>query len=172
MTSLKKLLNTIDWLSEKSGAIGKWFAFLLVLIGSFETIARHFFNAPTIWAYDSMCMAGGVVYMLGASYNYLHDSHTRVDLFYMRATPRKRALIDVICSLFLFFPLMIIMFKLSVTWAVKAWKINEVMFNSFWYPPAAPYRTIFAIGLFLLILQGLARFIRDLYFVIRGEEIV
>lgn len=172
MTSLIKMLKFIDWLSEKSGAIGKWFAFLLVLIGSFETIARHFFNAPTIWAYDSMCMAGGVVYMLGASYNYLHDSHTRVDLFYMRATPRKKALIDVICSLFLFFPLMIIMFKLSVTWAIKAWKINEVMFNSFWYPPAAPYRTIFAIGLFLLILQGLARFIRDLYFVIRGEEIV
>jgi TRAP-type mannitol/chloroaromatic compound transport system permease small subunit len=172
MTTLIKLLKFIDWLSEKSGAIGKWFAFLLVLIGSFETIARHFFNAPTVWAYDSMCMAGGVLYMLGASYNYLHDSHTRVDLFYMRATPRKKALIDVICSLFLFFPLMIVMFKLSVTWAVKAWKINEVMFNSFWYPPAAPYRTIFAIGLFLLILQGLARFIRDLYFVIRGEKIV
>lgn len=171
MSTVIKLLKFIDWLSEKSGAVGKWFALLLVLVGSFETIARHFFNAPTIWAYDSMCMAGGVIYMLGASYNYLHNSHTRVDLFYMRATPRRQALIDVICSLFLFFPLMIIMFKLSVTWAIKAWKINEVMFNSFWYPPAAPYRTVFAIGLFLLILQGIARFIRDLYFVMRGEKI-
>ncbi len=171
MTKLIKLLKFIDWLSEKSGAIGKWFALLLVFIGSYEAIARHFFNAPTIWAYDSMCMAGGVIYMLGASYNYLHNSHTRVDLFYMQASPRKQALIDVIGSIILFFPLMIIMFKVSVTWAVKAWKINEVMFNSFWYPPAAPYRTIFAIGLLLLILQGLARFIRDLHFVIRGEKI-
>lgn len=171
MSILIKLLKFIDWLSEKSGAIGKWFALLLVFIGSYEAIARHFFNAPTIWAYDSMCMAGGVIYMLGASYNYLHNSHTRVDLFYMKASPRKQALIDVIGSIFLFFPLMIIMFKVSVTWAVKAWKINEVMFNSFWYPPAAPYRTIFAIGLLLLILQGLARFIRDLHFVIRGEKI-
>ena len=171
MSNLRKLLKFIDWLSEKSGAIGKWFALLLVLIGSFETIARHFFNAPTIWAYDSMCMAGGVIYMLGASYNYLHDSHTRVDLFYSQASPRKQAMIDVVGALILFFPLMIIMFKLAVTWAVKAWKINEVMFNSFWYPPAAPYRTVFAIGLFLLILQGIARFIRDLHFVIRGEKI-
>lgn len=171
MTTVIKLLRAIDWLSEKSGAIGKWFALLLVLVGSFETISRHFFNAPTIWAYDSMCMAGGVVYLLGASYNYLHDAHTRVDLFYMRAKPRVKALIDVICSVFLFFPLMIIMFKLSVTWAAKAWRINEVMFNSFWYPPAAPYRTVFALGLLLLILQGVARFIRDLYFVIKGEQI-
>ena len=84
MTVLIKILHGIDWLSEKSGQVGKWFALLLVLVGSFETISRHFFNAPTIWAYDSMCMAGGVIYLLGASYNYLHDAHTRVDLFYMR----------------------------------------------------------------------------------------
>ncbi|HOO37814.1 MAG TPA: TRAP transporter small permease subunit [Deltaproteobacteria bacterium] len=171
MTILKKILRFVDRLSETSGSIGKWFAFLLVLVGSYEAIARHFFNAPTIWAYDTMCMAGGVVYMLGASYNYLHDSHTRVDLIYSAISPRKKALVDVVCAIFLFFPLIIIMFKLAVTWAVRAWKINEVMFNSFWYPPAAPYRTVFALGLFLLILQGMAKFIRDLHFVIRGKKI-
>jgi TRAP-type mannitol/chloroaromatic compound transport system permease small subunit len=172
MSVLIKLLKSIDWLSEKSGAVGKWFAFLLVLIGSYETFSRHFFNAPTIWSYDSLCMAGGVVYLLGASYNYKHNAHTRVDIIYTHVSPRKQALIDVICALFLFFPLMIIMFKLSVTWAIRAWKIHEVMFNSFWYPPAAPYRTVFAIGLFLMILQALAKFVRDLYMVIRGEKIV
>ncbi len=171
MNVLKKILKSIDLLSEKSGAVGKWFAFLLILVGTYDTIARHFFNAPTIWAYDTLCMAGGVVYLLGASFDYLHESHTRVDLIYNILSPRKKALMNVLCSLFLFFPLMIIMFKLSVTWAIKAWKIKEVMFNSFWYPPAAPYRTVFAIGLLLLVLQGAAKFVRDLYFVIRGEQI-
>ena len=66
---------------------------------------------------------------------------------------------------------MVVMLILAMKWAVKAWKINEVMFTSFWYPPAAPYRTIFALGIFLLILQGLARFIRDIYFVVKGEAI-
>jgi len=171
MAILTKTLKAIDWLSETSGSLGKWFAFLLVLVGSYEAIARHFFNAPTIWAYDTMCMSGGIIYMLGASYNYRHDYHTRVDLIYSSLSRRKRALMDVICSIFLFFPLMIMMLKLSVTWALRAWRIHEVMFNSFWYPPAAPYRTIFAIGLFLLVLQGAARFIRDLHFLIRGKEI-
>ena len=78
---------------------------------------------------------------------------------------------NVVCSIFLFFPLMTVMFWLACTWALKAWKINEVMFNSFWYPPAAPYRTLFAVGLLLLILQGVANFIRDLYFVVRGEKL-
>ena len=171
MSSLKRVIKTIDSISELSGSIGKWFALLLVLAGTYETVSRHFFNAPTIWAYDTLCMSGGALYLLGASYDYLHDAHTRVDLFFNMLSPRKRAFMNVIGSLIFFFPLTIIMFKLAFTWAVRAWKIKEVFFNSFWYPPAGPYRTIFAIGLFLLILQGVANFIRDFYFMVRGETL-
>jgi TRAP-type mannitol/chloroaromatic compound transport system permease small subunit len=171
MTILKKILKFIDSMSEMAGSVGKWFAFLLVLVGSFDAISRHFFNAPTIWAYDTMCMAGGIVYMLGASYDYKHDAHTRVDIIYGSLSEKGQSITNIICSLFLFFPLMIVMFRMSVIWAMKAWKGGEVMFTSFWYPPAAPYRTIFALGLLLLILQGLARFIREIHFVVRGESI-
>jgi TRAP-type mannitol/chloroaromatic compound transport system permease small subunit len=171
MSRLKRVVTAIDSISEFSGSVGKWFALLLVLAGTYETVSRHFFNAPTIWAYDTLCMSGGALYLLGASYDYLHDAHTRVDLFFNMLSPRKQAAMNVICSLVFFFPLTIIMFKLAFTWAVRAWKIKEVFFNSFWYPPAGPYRTIFAIGLFLLILQGVANFIRDFYFMVRGETL-
>ncbi|HAK45466.1 MAG TPA: hypothetical protein DCO79_06055 [Spirochaeta sp.] len=171
MSFLRKMIKTIDMISEKAGQVGKWFAVLLVLIGSYETISRHFFGAPTIWAYDSLCMAGGVLYLIGASYTYLHNSHTRVDIIYSQLSEHKQALMDVICSLILFFPLMIVMLKMAIEWSIKAIKVNEVMFNSFWYPPATPYRIVFALGLLMLVLQGLAKFIRDFYFVIKGEKI-
>lgn len=171
MFLILKLPKYIDRLSEASGALGKWFAFLLVLIGSYETVSRHFFDAPTIWSYDSLCMAGGVVYLLGASYTHLKDSHTRVDILYSHLSPRQRAAVDVVCALLFFFPLMGVMLEMSISWALRAWRIHEVMFNSFWYPPAAPYRTIFAIGLLLLVLQGVARFIRDAYFLAKGENL-
>ena len=171
MTSLKRLLKKIDALSELSGAVGKWCSLILVFAGTYEAVARHFFDAPTIWAYDTLCMAGGALYMLGASFDYLRDSHTRVDMFYNMLPDRGKAFMNVLCSLFLFFPLMGVMLWLSVTWAVRAWRINEVFFNSFWYPPAGPYRTVFAGGLLLLVLQGTANFARDLYFTIRGETL-
>lgn len=171
MAILVKSLKLIDTISEKAGSVGKWFALLLVLVGAYDTIARHFFNAPTIWAYDSLCMSGGSLYLLGAAFTYLHESHTRVDIIYSLLSPRKKAWMDVICAIFLFFPLMTMMLRMAIIWAIRAWRIHEVMFTSFWYPPAGPYRTIFAIGLFLLVLQGVAKFIRDLYFIIRGEAI-
>lgn len=171
MTTVKKILGAIDWMSEQAGAFGKWFALLLVLVAAFDAIARHFFNSPTIWAYDTITMAGGVIYMLGASYNYKHDAHTRVDLIYQLLNDRKKALLNVIASIFLFFPLMFAMLYMAIKWAIRAWRINEVLFNSFWYPPAGPYRTVFAIGLFLLVMQGIARFVRDLYLVIKGQNL-
>ena len=171
MTFLRKLPHWIDRLSMASGAVGKWFAVLLVLAGTFETISRHFFNAPTIWAYDTMCMAGGAIYLLGASYTYFKDSHTRVDLIYSRFSPKGQAWIDVIGAAIFFFPLMIVMFDMAVRWAIRAWSMNEVMFTSFWYPPAGPYRTLFAIGLLLLILQAAAKFARDVYLLVKDETL-
>lgn len=171
MVVLIKLLRIINSVSEKSGSVGKWFAFLLVLVGSYDAISRHFFNAPTIWAYDTMCMAGGIVYLLGASYDYLHDAHTRVDIIYGSRSKKTKAWMDIVSSLVLFFPLMIVMLYEAIKWTVKAWKVHEVMFTSFWYPPAAPYRTIFALGLFFLIMQGMAKLVRDIHFVIKGEAI-
>jgi TRAP-type mannitol/chloroaromatic compound transport system permease small subunit len=171
MAILRRVLRSIDRISETAGQVGKWFALVLVVVASFDAIARHFFNAPTIWAYDTITMAGGAIYLLGASYNYLHDAHTRVDLVYQYLSERKKALFNVVFSLILFFPMMIAMLYMATTWAIRAWTINEVLFNSFWYPPAGPYRTIFALGLFLLVLQGLANFVRDLYFAIRGQTI-
>jgi TRAP-type mannitol/chloroaromatic compound transport system permease small subunit len=171
MSILSRILRAIDRVSELAGHIGKWFALLLVLVASFDAIARHFFNAPTIWAYDTITMAGGTMYMLGAAYNYFHDAHTRVDIIYGTLNERKQALLNVVASIFLFFPLMVFMLSMAVQWAIRAWRINEVLMNSFWYPPAAPYRTIFAIGLLLLVLQGLARFVRDLYVVVKGHTI-
>jgi len=171
MAFLKKIVKTIDFISEQSGSLAKWFAWLLVLVGAYDTIMRHFFNAPTIWAYDTMCMAGGALYALGWSYDYLHDAHTRVDVFYTRLSPRNKAKLNLIASLFLFFPMMIALSITSTSWALRAWRIRETMISTFWYPPAAPYRTIFAIGIYLLILQGIANFLKDLYFIMRGEKL-
>ncbi|MBN1829311.1 MAG: TRAP transporter small permease subunit [Deltaproteobacteria bacterium] len=171
MTIVKRLFKIIDSSSEQSGSFAKWFVWVLVVVGAYETISRHFFNAPTIWAYDTLCMAGGVVYTLGWSYDHLHNSHIRVDVVYRLLSPRKKLLMDVLSAVFLFFPLMIALTVSSTAWAMKSWRINETMISTFWYPPAAPYRTVFALGVILLTLQGLVKFIRDLHFLIRGESL-
>ncbi len=171
MGALKKAVKTINKISEATGQVGKWTALSLVVIGAYDAIARHFFNAPSDWAYDMMCMSGGAMYLLGASYDMRFNAHTRVDLFFNMLKPKPKTIVNLIASLLFFFPLVSMMLYEGIKYSIKAIKVNEVMFTSFWYPPAAPYRIVFSIGMLLLLIQGLANLAKDIIFLTRGEQI-
>lgn len=166
---MRTIVKVIDSINHWAGLSVRWLAIAMVLVGVYDVILRYVFNMPTVWAYETSCMLGGVLYVLGWAYDYLRKSHIRVDILYAKLSPRGKAIMDVVCAAIFFFPLMAVLIKTSISWMWKAWSIGEVMKYTYWYPPASPYRTIFAVGICLLTLQGLAQFIRDLYFVIRGK---
>lgn len=171
MRALRLILKVIDSISEYVGSSARWLCPALVFVGAYDTILRYAFNAPTVWAYETMIMLGGAIYALGWAYDYLHKSHIRIDILYTRLSSRRKALTDLICAAIFLFPVMAILIKTSLWWARRAWSIGEVMIESYWYPPAAPFRTAIAVGICLFALQGLAQFIRDLYFVIRRKAL-
>ena len=76
----------------------------MVLSLVYEVVARYFFNAPTIWAYDMTFMLYGSFFMLGAAYTLQRSGHIRTDVFYARWSPRTQARVDLACYLVLFFP--------------------------------------------------------------------
>ena len=168
---MRTILGIIDSISHWTGSSARWLCLALVLVGAYDVILRYAFNAPTIWAYETSVMLGGGIYALGWAYSHLHKSHVRVDVFYARVSPRGRALIDIVGALVLFFPLMVILIKTSFAWTWTAWANNEVMIETYWYPPAAPFRTVITIGICFFALQGLAQFIRDLYFIVRRKTL-
>lgn len=166
---MRTILRFIDSVSDWTGRSARWLCAVLVVVMTYEVTMRHVFGAPTMWAYETSIMLGAAIYALAWSYTHRHHSHVRVDVFYTHLSPRGKASIDVIGTLLLFFPLMILFVGASVAWAWKAWAINEKMVETYWYPPAAPLRTVVAIGICLFAIQGVAQFIRDLYLLIRNK---
>jgi TRAP-type mannitol/chloroaromatic compound transport system permease small subunit len=136
---------------------------------AYEVLMRHAFDEPQIWATEVPIMFGATIYAMGWAYVHRHNGHIRIDVLYTRLSPRGKAIIDVLGYLLLFAPLIALLFYVSVLLARRAWLLNEVMVESYWYPPAAPLRTAVMVGFFLFTLQGLAQFIRDLYLIIRNK---
>jgi len=157
-------------MSEWTGKTARWLCAALVLVISYEVVMRYAFNAPTMWAYETSIMLGATIYALAWAYDHKHHSHIRVDVLYSHLSPRGKAITDVIGSLLLFFPLVIILIDHSFSWAWRAWEINEKSVETYWYPPVAPVRTIVVIGLCLFALQGVAQLIRDSYLIIRRKK--
>jgi TRAP-type mannitol/chloroaromatic compound transport system permease small subunit len=166
---MKRLLKAIDSISEWGGRTTRWLAVALVLVMTFEVVMRYAFDSPTSWAFETSIMLGATVYVIGWAYAQLHHKHIRVDVFYVRFSPRVRALIDVLGMLFLAFPILAIMIINSVNYAAIAWAQKERLDLSMWYPPAGPLRTVIALGFILLTLQCLAQFARDIYILVRSK---
>jgi len=168
---MKRILGTIDSISEHVGSWGRWFCVALIAVGVFEVTMRYVFDSPTVWAYETCSMLGGTTYALGWAYAHLHKSHIRVDVFFSRLSARGQAIADSILALIFFFPLIGLMTERAIFWAWRAYTRGLVMMESYWYAPQWPYRIVLAIGICLLLLQGIAKFVRDAHFAVKGTTI-
>jgi TRAP-type mannitol/chloroaromatic compound transport system permease small subunit len=166
---VKTVVRVIDSISGYAGGLAKWLCYALVLVIVYDVTMRYVFDSPTMWAFETAMMIGGSLYSLAFAYTHLYRGHVRVDILYIRLSPRGRAVIDVMGILFLFLPLLGFLIRSSFSMAWRAWAVGETSDITTWYPPVAPFRTMVLLGFCLLALQAAAHFIRDLY-VLFGKE--
>ncbi len=107
--------------------------------------------------------------MLAGVYTFLHRAHIRMDIIYSRFSLRTRAAIDVVTGLLFFFYL-IVMLLGTGRFAIESVKVMQVS-PSPWGPPLYPIKIVAVIGVFLVLLQGVAQYIRSLYHARYGKEL-
>jgi len=171
MEKLKKIVTRIENLTEWSGKIFAWIVIPLVAFTVYDVIMRYLFQAPTKWAYEMTWMQYGAHFMLGGAYTLKYKLHTRVDVIFARFAPRTKAIFDVVIYLVLFFPIFYILISHSTIYAYYSWEILEESYISYWQPPVYPIKTVMVVAFILFALQGVAEFIRNLVFALKGETI-
>ena len=166
---MKRAFQVIDAISDHTGNIVQWLSVGLVLIISYETIMRYIFSISTLWEYETVAMMGATLYGLSFAYVMRHKLNVRVDVIYSYFPRRVKAFIDSVGMLIAFFPVMVLVAISAVSTARQAFAMDERMSITGWYPPAAPLRTILAVGFILLLLQGVVVFVREFYYLIRNK---
>lgn len=166
---MKKLLTIIDAISIWTGKVTSWLILIVVAIVIYEIAMRYLFHLPTLWVSESMVFGCGVTYVLGSAWSLQENRHVKIDLIYGRLTLRQRAVIDSIT--FPFFILYLgVFFWAAANYAWRSILVGETA-GSAWDPPIYPIKMALAIGVALLLLQGMAKFIRDLHLAIKGCEL-
>jgi len=168
MDKVKFILHLIDKINERVAKTASLLIFLILGITVYEVIRRYGFNAPTIWAFESNYMLYGIYFMLGGAHTFYLGKHVNVDILYAKFSPKTRAKIDLVTSFFFFF----FCGAMLVYGARFAWSsvLMRERLSSAWAPPIYPVKLIIPISAFLIILQGVAKFIRDLITVITEKE--
>jgi TRAP-type mannitol/chloroaromatic compound transport system permease small subunit len=166
---MKRLVEAIERVSLWSGKASSWLTLPVIFVVAYEIIARYVFHRPTIWAVESMIYGCAIIYVMAAAWALLDGRHVKIDMVYEKFSARRRALLDSIT--FVFFALYIGM----MVWATGkyAWRSVAIleMSDSPWRPPLWPMKVFLALGVLLILLQGIAKFIRDLHFALTGKEL-
>ena len=157
---MRLIVGNIDILNNWVGKLTCLMLVPVIFAMIYEVVARKVFIAPTDWAYDTSRMFSGAMFMLGAGYALMRGVHIRADFLFRNWSPRTQALVDGALYLLFYFPAMLFFFWVSTEYTIKAWVTWERSMDTALMAPLAPARTAMPVGALLLLLQGVAEFLR------------
>ena len=161
-SSLSALADRIDRLNMAVGRAVAWLALAVVLLEFALVIARYLFALGSIWLTETVIYAHATLFMLAAAWTLRAGGHVRVDVFYAEASPRTKAIVDLVGSLLLLLPFMLLLLWLSVPYAARSWAILERSQESSGLPLVFVLKTVIPVFAVLMALQGIAQAIRAL----------
>ncbi|MBW2007650.1 MAG: TRAP transporter small permease subunit [Deltaproteobacteria bacterium] len=161
-----RLFGFVDRVNTWVGTVASYLVLVAIGTIAYEVTARYVFNSPTKWVTELNIYMLCAYVLLSGGFALLEGQHVRVDLFWLRLSDKRKALADLFTS--------VLFFAFAVA---LVWKGAEMTLRSFtggttspeamaW--PLYPSQAMVPIGGFLLGIQGLAKFWRDLRIVRKG----
>ena len=162
-----RIVNSVDWFNLWAGKLCGLLILPMIGIVFYELIARRFFNQPTTWATELTTMIFGVYIVWSTGPSLLAKAQVSMDAFASRWSPRVRATVDA-CTFVLSFVFCLALVVKSTEYAVESVNIREFS-NTPFGQPLYHWRVLIALGLYGLLFQCVADFIRNLWLAVQGE---
>jgi len=158
----------VDAVNYWVGRVAMYLFFVLGGILLWSTASRVLLGTPVNWALEISQFVLSAYYLLGGAYALQSGAHVRMDLIYDRLAARKRALTDALTILLVIFYLAFLFLGglSSTDYAITYGQRNY----SSWAPLLWPIKVIMTVGIFLMLLQAVSSFFKDVA-IVRGKPI-
>jgi TRAP-type mannitol/chloroaromatic compound transport system permease small subunit len=155
-----QIADRIDRLNAAIGRAATWCCLFIVLVQFAVVVMRYAFDIGFIWVQESIMYGHAALFMLAAAWTLQVGGHVRVDIFYADASPRTKALVDLVGALVFLLPFAIVLALLSVPYVARSWEIFERSRESSGLPFVYVLKTLIPLFAVLMALQGVAQAIR------------
>lgn len=153
-------VRAIDALNRFVGRFAMQLLFVMGAVLLYAVFSRLVIGMPVNWAMEMSQFLLVSYYLLGGAYSMQLDAHVRMDLFYGRLTPRRRAATDALTILFVIFYLGVLLYG-GLSSTGYAWSYNQKNYTA-WAPPMWPIKAVMTFGVFLMLLQAVSSLIKDI----------
>ena len=125
MNALKRVADAIDAINDWIGRGIAWLTLGMVLVGFVVVLLRYVFGLGSTIMQESIIYMHATVFMVCAGYALAHNGHVRCDIFYAAATPRNKAIIDIVGTLLFLLPMCILVVWTAWPYVRASWAVLE-----------------------------------------------
>lgn len=125
MSGLNRLATTIDAINDGIGRGLSWLTLGMVLVTFAVVLMRYVFGLGSTLLQESVVYMHAIVFMACAGYALVYNAHVRCDIFYSTASPRAKAIVDLIGTFFFLIPMCLLIFWVTWPYAAASWAMLE-----------------------------------------------
>ena len=163
MKNLLQLSKSIDRLNTAVGRATMWLILATTLISAGNALVRKILNVSSNGLLEIQWYLFAAVFMLGAGYGFLKNSHVRIDFISTKLSDRTRNWIDVGGIVLVLIPFCLISIGLGWPFFMNALNSGEMSQNAGglirW-----PVYAFIPLGFALLLLQAFSELVKRLAF--------
>ncbi len=102
-----------------------WLLLIMALLQFAIVLMRYVFGVNEIFMQESITYMHGAVFLLAAGYALLTNDHVRVDIFYRDASPKRKAMVDLLGTYLFLFPICLVILWTSSPYVARSWAFFE-----------------------------------------------
>ena len=156
---IKTYVRLVDKMNYLIGRVTMFTIFVMVGVMFYSAITKTFFT-PSLWTYEFAQFLMVAYFLIGGAYSVQLHGHVRMDLLYGGWSQRTQYRWDSITSLITIAYLILLLYG-SIDSAIYAISYGERSY-SIWRPYMWPIKLIMSLGIFLMLLQLISQFFKDL----------
>lgn len=130
----KIIIKMVDGL----GRILSVLLLLMVLNVSWDVMMRYLFHNSSVGMQEMEWHLFAVIILFGISVALKDEGHVRVDFLFEKFSPRKKAIVNIIGTLFFLIPLALLIFGGSLEFVRDAYETHEISED----PGGLPFRWV------------------------------
>lgn len=156
--------KAIDRVNKALGRFLGWGVLALVLVQVLIILLNNVFRIGSIELQESLLYINSMIFLGAAGYTLAVDDHVRVDIFYSTARPRTKAIINLLGTLFLLFPVLWLLWRFGLPYVLASWAVFEGSTETTGLQGIYLLKSLLLVYVVLLGAQGLSLVIRSALF--------
>ncbi|SUO93489.1 TRAP transporter small permease subunit [Suttonella ornithocola] len=168
---MQGFIRAVDGITAFVGKTISWLTLAMVLITTYLVVMRYVFRVNSIALQEVVMYMHAAVFMLGAAWALQTNAHVRVDIFYRKFSAQKKAVADIIGTVFFLLPFAVLVGYYGYKYASGSWAQHEGSPQAGGLPYVYLLKSLLPAFAGLILIQGIAELLRNIL-ILSGKMIL